>query len=165
MRYEGKKEPSWSWRKVIVGAIIIGLVILLAGPIAAHASTRVRWGVDAVQDYHYSVTEYRSGLVFDRDLWRAQQQVHWSWNQVCKCVFKGPSVLRSGWVSDTWNDYRLDKKWTHELRDPHRWQFYAKWTFISNGSELLVDHDHPEIWQTVFANNPQRVTYTAHCGC
>ena len=164
MRYDGKKAPSVSWLKAIVIAVIIGLMILLAGPIAAHAAVRDRWGVTAVQNYHYSITEYRPGLVFNHDLWRAQQQVHWSWNPYAG-VFKGPSVLRSAWVSDTWNSYHLDKTWTKHLHSPNRWQFYAKWTMVSNGSYLLVDHDYPEIWMTIFAANPQHVTYTAHCGC
>ena len=33
MRYEGKPEPKWSWRKVIWGAIIVALILLLAGPV------------------------------------------------------------------------------------------------------------------------------------
>lgn len=164
MRYDGKPEPSWSWRKVIVGAVIIALVILLAGPIAAHASVRQRWGVQNVQDYHYSITEYRKGLAFGDTLWKAQQQIHWSWNSYAG-VFKGPSANRSCWVSDTWNECHVMKKWSKHLHYPNRWQYYTKWSITSNGAYLLVDHDHPEIWMTVFANNPQRVSYTAHCGC
>jgi hypothetical protein len=165
MRYDGKTKPvSWSWFKVIVAAIIIGLMILLAGPIAAHASVRENWGVKAVQDYHYSVTEYRSGFVFNEDLWRGQQQVHWSWNP-SSGVFKGPSTNRSCWVSITWAHCHLDKKWIHHLHSPNRWQLYAKWTMDSNGADLLVDHDYPYIYMTIFAANPQHVSYTASCGC
>ena len=164
MRYEGKPEPKWSWRKVIWGAIIVALILLLAGPVVSHASVRDRWGVQNVQDYHYSITEYRSGAIFGEDLWRGQQQIHWSWNSQSG-VFKGPSIDRSCWVSITWADCSLDAKWGHELQNPHRWQVYAKWTMDSNGSNLLVDHDHPYIYMTIFAANPQHVSYTASCGC
>ena len=158
------RKWHWSWPKLIIVGIVIGLTILLAAPIAAHASVRQRWGVQNVQDYHYSITEYRSGLVTQRDLWRAQQQIHWSWNPYAG-VFNGPSGNRSCWVSITWNECHVIRKWKHELHNPHRWQFYTKWSITSNGDFLLVDHDHPEIWMTVYAKNPLHVSYTAHCGC
>lgn len=147
---------------LIAVAILVGFV--LAMPIASHASVRQSWGVDAVQNYHYSITEYRSGIVFGEDLWRGQQQVHWSWNNYAG-VFKGPSLDRSCWVSITWADCSLDSKWTHELHNPHRWQMYAKWTMNSNAVNLFVDHDHPYIYMTIFAADPQHVSYTASCGC
>lgn len=150
--------------KFMLKALAVVLILLLLFPIVSHASVRQSWGVKDVQNYHYSITEYRSGLVFGEDLWRGQQQVHWSWNPYAG-VFKGPSLNRSCWVSITWADCHIDKKWTHELHNPHRWQMYAKWTMSSNGADLLVDHDHPEIWMTIFAKNPQHVSYTAHCGC
>jgi hypothetical protein len=165
MRYDGKKQPyRWTWTKAIIFAFIVAMFILFIPVVAAHASVRQSWGVKDVQNYHYSITEYRSGIFTGRDLWRAQQQVHWSWNSYAG-VFNGPNMDRSCWVSDTWNDCRLDRKWVHELHSPHRWQMYAKWTIISNGAYLLADHDHPEIWMTIFANNPLHVSYTAHCGC
>jgi hypothetical protein len=153
-----------TWTKAVGIAIMVALLLLFIPVVAAHASVRQSWGVSAVQNYHYSITEYRSGFVFGEDLWRGQQQVHWSWNPYAG-VFKGPSLDRSCWVSDTWNTCTLDKKWTHELHSPHRWQMYAKWTMISNGAYLLADHDHPYIYMTIFAKNPQHVSYTASCGC
>jgi len=165
MRYDGKKEPyKWTWPKVVIFGVVVGVVFLFGPVIASHASVRQDWGVTAVQNYHYDIQEYRSGLVFNDDLWRANQRVTWSWNNFAG-VFKGPSVGRGCWVSITWSDCRLDKKWIHELHNPHRWQMFAKWTMISNGANLLVDHDHPYIYMTIFARNPQEVSYTASCGC
>jgi hypothetical protein len=151
-------------KKFLIAVAIVGAIIL-ALPIASHASVRRHWGTSgSPQCYRYSITEYRSGLVFGEDLWRGQQQVRWCWNSLAG-VFTGPSLDRSCWVSITWADCHLDKKWGHELHNPHRWQVYAKWTMTSNGANLLVDHDHPYIYMTIFAANPYHVSYTARCGC
>lgn len=158
------RKWQWSWWKLIIVGIVIGLTILLAAPIAAHASARVDWGVKNVQDYHYTVTEYRKGLVFGDTLWKGSMAIHWSWNPYAG-VWRGPSAHRTCWVSDTWNSCTLTNSWKHKLSSPKRWQFYAKWTMVSNGDFLLVDHDHPYLYMTVFADNPQHVSYTASCGC
>lgn len=154
-----------SWRKVIIGAVIIASALLLAGPVVSHASVRVRWSVRDVQCYRYSVTEYRKGIITGRTLWRLNERLDWCYTRGVG-VWYGPIVHRSHWESSSWNWGGYDQKTrVRKLTDPTRWTVKVRATFNSNGAYLLVDHDHPYIRLTIWKNNPEHVHRVSSCGC